>query len=563
MRLHPASLRHRFLLAVLAGAVLPLALIGLWLTSTAGQAGEELLRAQLEQSLAGLDSAVQERWLHRRSDLLLLAQNRAVQQALRRQLLAPRADDDAALDYIHAAYAAMQSAIESVTYADANGEPRWSLRADPAAVPVLGPPSSIVPAASTFSVSLDIDDVETGARLGHFEARVRTASVLPPDPVRGPAGTVLLVREARTGRALLPTAIDATAIRPGRFEIDGTAWLSVSRNVDEPPLVLVLAAPLDPYTRPFEESAFMGALALLVVAGAVVALAYVLSRRLTASLENLARAADDVSRGRLDRRVETDAADEIGRVAHAFNTMTESLRRTLRQLAERQALAAVGEFASQLAHEVRNPLTSLRIDLQIAEEKLEPDARAAVALRRALSTVLRLDATVTGALRVARSGRIDPAPINLQAVLEGAAHAARPALERRGAAVTLQFEPNVDAHSSGDAAALEQLFLNLLLNAAQAMSAGGHVEIAVRHEHDEMRVTIADDGPGIPANALPHVFEPFFTTRPDGTGLGLAVCQRIVAAHSGRIEIDTAAGAGTRVTVWLPAEAGTADGGRN
>ncbi|NIP90606.1 MAG: HAMP domain-containing protein, partial [Gammaproteobacteria bacterium] len=125
----------------------------------------------------------------------------------------------------------------------------------------------------------------------------------------------------------------------------------------EPALILVAAAPLSPLTAPFEAAARRGLLVLLIVAGMVMMIAVFLTARMTRSLGRLAAAAEAVSRGELDRRVEATGRDEIGQVAGAFNTMTESLRRTLRELADRQALAAVGEFAASLSHEVRNALT--------------------------------------------------------------------------------------------------------------------------------------------------------------------------------------------------------------
>ena len=190
----------------------------------------------------------------------------------------------------------------------------------------------------------------------------------------------------------------------------------------------------------------------------------------------------------------------MGRVARAFNSMSASLRHTLDQLAERQSLAAVGEFAATLAHEVRNPLTAIRIDLQRLEEKLPDDPAIRAPAVRALQTLTRLDATVTGALRVARSGQATLGRIDLRDSLRAAIHDVLPEIDNRG----LQFSDALPAEPAwvmGDRAALYQLFVNLLLNAAQATPEGGRVHLSMSHSMEGVAVRVCDSGPGISACA--------------------------------------------------------------
>jgi signal transduction histidine kinase len=294
---------------------------------------------------------------------------------------------------------------------------------------------------------------------------------------------------------------------------------------------LVLAAPVTPFTEPFQQAARRNLWILAIVALAVFALATLLTRRTTRALVRLAAAAEAVSEGDLDRRVEDAPGDEVGRVARAFNSMTESLRRTLRELSQRQALAAVGEFAASLAHEVRNPLTSIRVDLQRVEEKLPDESDARDLLGRALSEIERVDRSVTGALRVARSGSVTLEPVDIRQPLEAAIHSAEPELEAHGATLAVEPAGADPLWVKGDAPALEQLFLNLLLG----------VSISVR-----------DTGRGIPLENIERIFEPFYSTRPEGTGLGLAIAQRIATAHGGELEIVSTPGAGTTVRLRLP-----------
>jgi two-component system sensor histidine kinase FlrB len=232
--------------------------------------------------------------------------------------------------------------------------------------------------------------------------------------------------------------------------------------------------------------------------------------------------------------------------------MTESLRRTLRELSQRQALAAVGEFAASLAHEVRNPLTSIRVDLQRVEEKLPDESDARDLLGRALGEIERVDRSVTGALRVARSGSVTLEPVDIRQPLESAIHSAEPELEAHGATLRTELLGADPLWVKGDAPALEQLFLNLLLNAAQALDEGGRVEVTVARHRDGVSIAIRDTGRGIPLENIERIFEPFYSTRPEGTGLGLAIAQRIATAHGGELEIESTPGAGTTVRLRLP-----------
>jgi signal transduction histidine kinase len=244
--------------------------------------------------------------------------------------------------------------------------------------------------------------------------------------------------------------------------------------------------------------------------------------------------------------------DEVGRVARAFNAMTESLRRTLHELSQRRALAAVGEFAASLAHEVRNPLTSIRVDLQRAEEKLAPDSDARGLLTRALGSIERVDRSVTGALQMARSGSIERKMLDLRKPLEAAIHAAKPEFAARRATLESVRLGDSAVEIEGDAPALERLFLNLLLNAAQALGDAGHASVTVKRRGDTVSIVIQDSGGGIGREDLEKVFEPFYSTRSEGTGLGLAIARQIVVAHGGEITIDSTPGTGTRVEVVLP-----------
>ncbi|UCC82463.1 MAG: sensor histidine kinase, partial [Gemmatimonadota bacterium] len=216
------------------------------------------------------------------------------------------------------------------------------------------------------------------------------------------------------------------------------------------------------------------------------------------------------------------------------------------------SLAAVGEFAASLAHEIRNPLTAVRVDLQTVEEQLPDDSSLREPLESALAEIERLNLTVKDTLEVARRGRIGSQPVELSDPLNAAARAARPAFEARGATLTVEAAPQQPLTVRGDTGALEQLFLNVIQNAAQALEAGGAAVVRVGREGESAVVTVHDDGMGIPAEALERIFDPLFSTKEGGTGLGLTIARRIARAAGGDIRVESPSGKGTTVEIRLP-----------
>ncbi len=547
----PLSFRTRILLLILAVGLVPLGLLGLWITRTVPASGERLLRGRLEGALETTVNHVSTRWVRQRSEILFLAEAAATYADVLRGEFRTEAEPPPDLLEL---FSALDPAVAAATVKDAGDRQVWSLdRRSLSGSGGLGTAALASDGlAPALALKFEIYERFSGDYLGTLEVAMRLEAILSPGEL-GPttAGMVVAAFDRETGVSFLPLALDPSLLRDDAFLWAGDRWLALRRTLDEPPLELVVAAPLTPILAPLEETARRSTWLLAVVAAGALLLASFITGRMTRSLATLSEAAAAVSKGDLERRVAETGKNEVGRLGRAFNRMTESLKKMLAELASRESLAAVGEFAASLAHEVRNPLTAIRIDLQMVEEGLAEDSELREPQQRALREVTRLDETVSRALSVARSGRIRARPIDLREPIQAASEAAAPTFESRGARLDI---PVIDSAVpvSGDPAALEQLFLNLLRNSAESLGSAQSATVSVSEEDGYAVVTIQDDGSGMPADVLERVFEPFFSTRPEGTGLGLPIARRIAAAHGGELELKSTPGVGTTATVRLP-----------
>lgn len=531
------SLPARFVLLVLFVVVVPLGVMGYWLAFTAARSGEELLRSRLRQSNARVAAEIGGNWLGLRSQLLAFADHEAVQRGLGSapaagQSLSPPAELEARFD-------SLPVEVTELTLRDAEGRDVWQFGDRPTLVP-------------TFAVQLPLSARRGGQRIGTLQARIPGSAVLD-DEGSGSAtvGAVVAVLDPAEGGSLRGLPFDPSLLAEERFVWEEENWVAEQRILLDPALVVISAAPLAEFAAPFEAAGRRGLSVLLLVALAATALAALITRRMTRSLAELAVAADAVSRGDLSARVREERLDEVGRVAQAFNRMAERLNSTLSELSHREALAAVGSFASELAHEVRNPLTAIKVDLQHVEEQLPGGSELRSVQRSAVAQVDRLDRTVAGVLQIARSGQVILESVDLRDPVMSAAHAVESIARSSGAVVRVEAT-RVPLMVQGDQDALQRLFMNLLANALQASANGGVVQLSLEGVADEATVTIRDEGSGIPADQLSRVREPFFSTRPEGTGLGLTIASRIAAAHQAGLRIESEVGRGTTVTVRFP-----------
>ncbi len=247
-----------------------------------------------------------------------------------------------------------------------------------------------------------------------------------------------------------------------------------------------------------------------------------------------------------------DAADAFAGTTGIVRDVT-TVKALQLQLLERERLAAIGELAAMVAHEVRNPLAGIRGGCEILLEGYpDGDTRHDIGVE-IIHQVDRLSRTVHDLLLFARPKAMDLVPTDLHVLIDRILRVLGDDPETGDIEVVRDFGDDIPIIQA-DGRQMEQVFMNLVLNAIQVMNHKGRVTIATRTLARQVVVTVSDTGPGIPQEKIAKIFEPFFTTRAQGTGLGLAIVKKIVEAHGGRIEAASLPGSGARFTATLRRE---------
>jgi signal transduction histidine kinase len=220
------------------------------------------------------------------------------------------------------------------------------------------------------------------------------------------------------------------------------------------------------------------------------------------------------------------------------------------QLRRADRLSALGELSAGMAHEIRNPLGSIRGTAEILQDGIDPADKRYEFTRILIKEVDRLNRVVEDFLRFARPAPVERGRFDVNETLREVLILTRQPALKNGVQTELAAGPV--PLLPGDREQLKQAFLNLVLNALQAMPDGGTLTIGTETADGQLRIRFADTGQGIPQENLERIFNPFFTTRQEGTGLGLAITHRIVQGHGGRIEVQSRLGEGTTFMVVLP-----------
>ncbi len=249
----------------------------------------------------------------------------------------------------------------------------------------------------------------------------------------------------------------------------------------------------------------------------------------------------------------------VGRLGGILLLQDVTRIRQLEQRAERKSrLSAMGEMSAHVAHEIRNPLGSIELFASILRRELAQEPERRDLAERILTGVRSLNHMVGNLLHYTRPVRPSCRPVSVRGVLQESVQFAEQALQQKGIRCSGHHEGD-DVATLSDAELLKQVFMNLMLNAAQAMSDGGELKVSSAVGDGEVAYHFADTGKGISREALPRIFTPFYSGREKGTGLGLAIVQNIVDTLGGRIDVQSRENTGSIFTVILPLEVPPAD----
>ncbi len=268
-----------------------------------------------------------------------------------------------------------------------------------------------------------------------------------------------------------------------------------------------------------------------------------------------------VRSGDLDVRVPVDRRDDLGDMAESFNQVVDALKKARNEIQARheagmaraEQMAVVGEIASGLAHEVKNPIAGISSALEVVLAEKGPDDPHREILVQIGAEVRRISGIITQLLDYARPRPLRPDWIDLDLLLADLKAIFTPQCQKSGAAFYVEAPP-APGRMFADPGVLRQVLLNLLQNALQAAGAGGRVTLAVEAEPMEVAFRVVDTGPGLPPEARARLFQPFFTTKPGGTGLGLSIVHRHVTGMGGTVEAGSDEGKGACFTIRLPRE---------
>lgn len=289
----------------------------------------------------------------------------------------------------------------------------------------------------------------------------------------------------------------------------------------------------------------------LFVTGLVSLISHRIGKTITDPIQDLVGFTNKVAEGNLDEQCELKTHDEIGDLAAAFNQMTRELKQSRDKLIQAERLATAGKMATSFAHEIRNPLSSMRMLSQLLREKPELTEEQRHSLQYILEEIERIDTIVKGMMDFARPTSLKPVQQALEPLLRDVLALMKANLTHHKIELQLEFTSDLPEFEF-DSDKIKQAFMNVVLNSMEAMPQGGVLTVSTSKLDDGVSIEVADTGVGIPETDMPHLFEPFFTSKDKGTGLGLANVKRIVEEHGGTVAIESTISEGVTVSIWLP-----------
>jgi signal transduction histidine kinase len=285
---------------------------------------------------------------------------------------------------------------------------------------------------------------------------------------------------------------------------------------------------------------------LVAVVGSIIA------GSITAPVKHLVKATEQIAAGDLTAEAAVRTRDEIGSLANSFNQMTGELKRSRDKLVQSEKLAAVGQLAAGIAHEIRNPLTGIKMIVQLLRGRFQEDESGRESIQAVLDEINRLEIVISGLLDFARPTELSLKPVDVTDVINDVLKLMEADLRHRKIELVKCMDETLPEVML-DTNRMKQVFMNVILNSMQAIPEDGKITIKCHYEEEThtVQVVISDTGTGMSQEILAQAFEPFFSTKSGGTGLGLANVKKIMEQHGGGIKVESEEGQGTKVVISI------------
>lgn len=353
-----------------------------------------------------------------------------------------------------------------------------------------------------------------------------------------PAEVGEVIRRAKAGRSasqVLSGGPDLIVVEAQRLNQQGVVAWTLKR----------LTGRNDPSLRQHQWLLAALALAALLSVGGALATSIGLRRGIAEIREGLASLEDDFSHSLHERH------DDLGEISQSINRMAETRRQLEAELRREDRLRTIGRLAAGFAHEIRNPLNGIRLSMDMIERRLAQQTLRPSDLQMVRREVDRLNGLLTALLKFEHTKSAECQPQPILPLLQRCTEILAPQAEQAG--VTLRLPATTELGAKLDAQRLMQALMNLLVNAIEAAGPSGSVGLTVKEVGSRAEITVCDDGPGLAPEQREHLFEAFYTTKPQGTGLGLAVSRELVTSMGGELRYEPApAGRGACFIISLP-----------
>ncbi|MBN1833859.1 MAG: HAMP domain-containing protein [Deltaproteobacteria bacterium] len=600
------ALKTKLVLLFLALALVPLAVVGAFSVNTTESLIENLVLRQLE-NIAKDKAAILERWLEERKQDMQVIAGTSLVKTLEPALIAPylRLIQIRYGVYNDLSVLSVQNDLVFSTQ-ETHPKPDTSLLAGIENKPFLLSPITYLPEEreSTFRISAPIFD--NGAHIGTVLGTVGTNNII---------NIILRVSLGETGECYLvdrngtflahkephriltenisqsesfKNIFGSRDLKKAYLDYRNIEVLGTSRKVGDTDWYIVVEQDRDEAFQSMDSLKHLIYFMVLLAIGSALVLTWVISYHIARPVRNLSRTAKSLALSDFNTEgIQTNRRDEIGVLCRTFIEMAQGIQRrqntleqqfnlktaeleetdqTLRQfkvIAERsEKFAALGRLGAAIAHEIRTPLTSLKLFLESIQGEIEIAPEYAEDFIIAMSQISRIEIAINRLLDYTKPKEMVFSKISVETLIRDIVSLVRPMANKQESVIETHFAPHLPG-ITGDNKLLEEALINLFINALEAMPKKGRIDVTVKPENMEMegngnipvpliRIDVADSGPGIAPEHIDFIFEPFFTTKSMGTGLGLPMVYNTIKRHNGEILVRNQEEGGVVISLFIP-----------